>query len=195
MNIYELIDSNPNKIVIYKHTSPSNKVYIGQTINYKRRCTPGNYKSSPYFYHAIKKYGWENFKHEILCFCDSQEKADDKEKYYIALYKSTNAQYGYNLSEGGDHKVILVGENNSFYGKHHTEETKALLSEQQRHIGTKKVKCITTGEIFESAHYAAEWCGISKQGIQRCCVGGRPTAGKHPETKEKLQWRYVENEI
>ena len=194
MNIYELIDSKPNKIAIYKHISPSNKVYIGQTKNYKKRCTPGNYKSSPLFYHAIQKYGWENFQHEILCFCDTQEEADEKEKYFIALYHATNIQYGYNLSEGGDYKSILIGENNPFYGKHHTEETKQKLSEQHKHMHTKAVECINTGEIFESATYAAEWCGITKQGIQRCCVGGRPTAGKHPITQEKLKWRYV-NEI
>ena len=89
----------------------------------------------------------------------------------------------------------MKGENNPFFGKHHTEETKQKLSEQHKHINTKAVECINTGEIFESAAYAAEWCGITKQGIQRCCTGGRPTAGRHPETKEKLKWRYVKNEI
>ena len=183
-----------DKYIIYKHISPSGKIYIGQTINYEKRCTPGNYKSSPYFYHAIQKYGWNNFEHIIIDICFTQEEANRLEKLYIAFYNTTNPEYGYNLSEGGNYKCILKGENNPFYGQHHTEETKQKLSELHHHIRTKAVECINTGEIFESAYYAAQWCGISKQGIQRCCTGGRPTAGKHPETNEKLKWRYV-NEI
>ena len=183
---------NKENIVIYKHTSPFGKSYIGQTKNYKKRCTPGNYKSSPYFYSAIQKYGWENFEHEILEECSTQEEADKKEIFYISKYKTTNQNFGYNISEGGGNKVILKGVNNPFYGKHHSEKTKQKLSEQHKHMHTKAVECINTGEIFESARIAAEWCGITKQGIQRCCSGGRPTAGKHPATKEKLKWRYVD---
>ena len=182
------------EIVVYKHTSPSNKVYIGQTKNYKKRCVPGNYKSSPYFYHAIQKYGWENFTHEILGVCSSQEEADKSEINYIKQYNSTNPKYGYNICKGGGHKAIMEGKNNPFYGKTHSKETKQKLSEMHRHMNTKQVECINTGEIFESARFAAEWCGITKQGIQRCCSGGRPTAGKHPITNEKLKWRYF-NEI
>ncbi len=183
------------KFIIYKHISPSGKVYIGQTVNYNKRCTPGNYKSSPYFYQAIKKYGQENFEHIILKECFSQEEANEAEKFFIDLYNSTNVKYGYNIAEGGAFQRAFKGENNPFYGKHHTEETKIKLSELHKHIRTKRVYCINTGEIFESARIAAEQCGITKQGIQRCCSGGRPTAGKHPITKEKLKQRYVEDEI
>ena len=179
-----------NNFVVYKHTSPSGKVYIGQTNNYKKRCTPGNYKSSPYFYHAIQKYGWDNFTHEILEKNLSQEQANQYEIQYIKEYNATNSEYGYNISEGGDHRTSMKGKNNPFFGKKHSEECKQKLSEQHRHIRTKAVECINTGEVFESSYYAAQWCGISKQGIQRCCVGGRPTAGKHPITNEKLKWRY-----
>ena len=181
-----------NKHIIYKHTSPSGKVYIGQTVNYKKRCVPGNYKSSPYFYHAIQKYGQDNFEHCILGTCLTQEDANRLEKYQISFYNSTNLKYGYNLCDGGNNERAFSGENNPFYGKKHTEETKQKLSEQHRHMYTKAVECINTGEIFESAYYAAQQCGITKQGIQRCCTGGRPTAGKHPETNEKLKQRYIE---
>lgn len=40
-----------------------------------------------------------------------------------------------------------------------------------------------------------DWCGIARQNIQRCARGGRPTAGKHPKTGEKLKWRYIADEI
>lgn len=53
---------------VYKHTSPSNKVYIGITSQEpERRWKNGNgYKKNLYFTKAIKKYGWDNFAHEIL---------------------------------------------------------------------------------------------------------------------------------
>lgn len=46
------------------------KLYIGQTGEdnlYRRFGKDGEYyHNSSYFYHAINKYGWNNFKHVIL---------------------------------------------------------------------------------------------------------------------------------
>ena len=53
---------------VYKHTSPSNKVYIGITSQkpiYRWRNGLG-YNTQQYFWRAIQKYGWENFTHEVL---------------------------------------------------------------------------------------------------------------------------------
>ena len=57
---------------IYKLTNTINdKVYIGQTVNFRARRSkhknswkPGRPKT--YLSRAINKYGWENFKVEIL---------------------------------------------------------------------------------------------------------------------------------
>ena len=180
------------KYIIYKHTNKiNNKVYIGQTNNYKKRCTPGNYASSPYFYHAIQKYGWDNFQHQILKQNLTAEQANKQEIFYIQYYHATDNNYGYNIANGGALKRNYSGKNNPFYGKHHTEQTKRKLSEQHKHIRTKAIECINTGEIFESAAIAGKWCKITKQNIQRCCKGGRPSAGKHPQTGEPLHWRYI----
>ena len=50
---------------VYKHTSPSGKVYIGVTsLRPKERWSGGaGYVKNKHFYRAIKKYGWENIKH------------------------------------------------------------------------------------------------------------------------------------
>ena len=187
-----------NNIVIYKHTNLiNNKVYIGQTCNYKKRCTPNQYTGSPYFYHAIQKYGWENFAHEILAENLTQQEADELEIYYIKKYKATNSEYGYNLAEGGNHKCILVGEKNGFYNHAHSEKSLQIMREKKRGGNNplaKPVRCINTNEIFPSCREASDWCGIARQNINRCAKGDRPTAGKHPITKEKLKWRYLEDE-
>ena len=77
------------KYVIYKHTSPSGKVYIGQTnqvpsIRFRNGC---GYKSSKKFYNSILKYGWENFKHEILFEGLNKISADCIETDLIYYYK------------------------------------------------------------------------------------------------------------
>ena len=86
-----------NDYVIYKHTSPDGKSYIGitkQDLNQRWRNGEG-YRRCTAFYRAIKKYGWDNITHEILDTAENLESANEKEKYYISLY-------GYNCTEGGD---------------------------------------------------------------------------------------------
>ena len=48
--------------LVYKHVSPSHKVYIGIThlLPSQRWCRGNGYKNNPMFYRAIKKYGWDN---------------------------------------------------------------------------------------------------------------------------------------
>ena len=42
----------------------------------------------------------------------------------------------------------------------------------------KRVKCVETGEVFQSMNDAAEWCGLKRAtGISQCCSGVRKTAG------------------
>lgn len=98
-------DTGEKKFFVYKHTSPSGKVYIGITSrNPKRRWKHGSgYSNNPYFTHAIQKYGWENFKHEILYEGLSKEEACEKEIELIKKYDSTNHNKGYNITIGGEY--------------------------------------------------------------------------------------------
>ena len=86
------------------HTSPSNKVYIGITSQepQKRWGNGSNYSKQKYFYAAIQKYGWENIKHEVLFNNLTEKEAKQKEIELIAKHNSTDRNYGYNLTLGGD---------------------------------------------------------------------------------------------
>lgn len=88
---------------VYKHTSPSGKVYIGITSKEpKQRWQNGNgYWSNKHFFSAIKKYGWDNIKHEVLITGLTEEEAKAKEKELIAYYDCMSPK-GYNQTEGGD---------------------------------------------------------------------------------------------
>lgn len=103
------MDKN-KKFCIYKHESPSRKVYIGITSRKpKKRWVNGEgYSNNDYFTKAIKKYGWENFKHEILYTNLSKEEACEKEQELIKYYDSTNRDKGYNITAGGEYNSASV---------------------------------------------------------------------------------------
>ena len=88
---------------VYMHTSPSGKVYIGVTCRKpEKRWNYGlGYKENEYFTRAIRKYGWDSFKHEILYSDLTKEDASKIEIELIKKYDSTNRSNGYNIENGG----------------------------------------------------------------------------------------------
>ena len=88
--------------VVYKHTSPNGKVYIGITrLKPEVRWNNGKGYKSQYFNEAINKYGWDNFKHEILNEKLTEQEALLLESKYIKEYDSSNKNNGYNVSKQG----------------------------------------------------------------------------------------------
>ena len=89
---------------LYKHTTPSGKIYVGQTKqNPLNRWHNGTgYKQNVYFTNAIEKYGWENIKHEIIEFNLSKEEVDKLEKEYIRKLNANDRRFGYNINDGGN---------------------------------------------------------------------------------------------
>lgn len=89
-------------IGIYKLTSPSGKSYIGQSKNIERRLTSYRNlkcKKQQALYNSIFKYGFKNFKVEILEECN-EEMLNELEVKYITEFKTLSPN-GYNLKEGG----------------------------------------------------------------------------------------------
>lgn len=101
-NIFNMKTFEGKTWTVYKHISPSNGVYIGITyLKPEQRWRDGKgYKRHPYFYNAILKYGWDNFKHEILYVGLSKKEADAKETELIAYYRTVGTCY--NISDGGE---------------------------------------------------------------------------------------------
>ena len=86
---------------VYCHTSPSGKKYVGISCDPERRWRNGNgYEKNYLFTRAIKKYGWENFNHEILFDRLEYHAAAQIEKQIIADWHLTDPKCGYNLREG-----------------------------------------------------------------------------------------------
>lgn len=89
--------------VIYCLTSPNGKKYIGQTksISHRLACHKISYrlKNPTKISNAIKKYGFENFKVEILCKCSDKKDLNDRERHCIKIFDTI--KNGYNISLGG----------------------------------------------------------------------------------------------
>lgn len=133
-------------MIIYKTTNLINgKIYIGQD----SKNNPKYLGSGIVLNHAIKKYGKDNFKKEILEDCIDKNDMNTKEKYWILELNSRDRNIGYNITKGGDgclgcsNKGIIFtkehkdnisknhhdvsGENNPMFGKTHTDTVKLKL--------------------------------------------------------------------
>ncbi len=149
-----------NNFIVYKHTTPSNKVYIGRTSQKpKTRWKYGyGYLQCCAFYNAIKKYGWDNIKHEILYENLTKNEAIEKEIELIKQYDSTNKEKGYNITKGGDGNfgVVFTDErkkkiSNAKMGHIVSEETKEKIRNSQSGVNHwnygKKLKDETKKKI------------------------------------------------
>lgn len=156
-------------IGIYKVTNLiNNKVYIGQSIDIERRKYSHIYSSSHpntsdynvRFHQAIRKYGIENFKWDILIELKSEEYSkeilDKLETEYIALYHSYDFNKGYNATLGGLHE---------FGNKKHLGESngRALLNIQD----VKDIRIKYNAHIPFRIVYDEYKDKISKRGLQK----------------------------
>ena len=96
------------KYKIYIYTNKINhKSYIGQTCQATLFLRAGKngikYQSSPKFWAAIEKYGWENFEGKILIDNLTLEEANQQEQYLINYYNTVDN--GYNIFPGGHNRT------------------------------------------------------------------------------------------
>lgn len=159
-------------MIIYKILNIINgKCYIGKTEqSLEKRWARHLYlvKSGKnrYLYDAIRCYGVDNFKLEIIETCESRTQLDEREKFWISHFKTTEKQFGYNMNEGGT-------------GGRHTQEVIDKIAEKRR--GRKltqehkdKISRSHKGKIKTSEHLENISKGLT--GIKRS-----------DETKKKLR--------
>ena len=179
-----------NGYIVYMLISPSNKRYIGLTCQEpnKRWQNGKGYKNNIYFDRAINKYGWDNFQHIIIAKGLTEDEAKWLEEELIREWDSTNRDKGYNTLSGGQ---TNNGENNPFYGKRHTEETKQKISEAnkgKKHEFSEEHKQ-KIGESNKGKTLSEETKQkISESRKGKCCGENHPMFGKQhsEETKQKI---------
>lgn len=87
---------------VYEHIFPNGKRYIGITSTRpeKRWISGTGYANQPKIYNAIKYYGWNNIKHNIIIDNLTKEQANALEQYLISSFNTIDN--GYNVSIGGE---------------------------------------------------------------------------------------------
>lgn len=192
--------------IIYIYTSPSNKVYIGQTVDENERMRKhisdsknlSKKRNDSYFHRAVAKYGIDQFTYEVLFKTKSNSKDRIKvvlnamEKYYIKKYNSMNPNKGYNLTIGGEgvvgrkhtleekQKISLKvrGEKNGMYG--------TTWNQAQKDGNYSRVLMFSKDDVFirefESIKEAEQFLG-KRSNISACCRGERKTSNGY-------KWKY-----
>ena len=189
--------------IVYKHTSPEGKVYIGMTCHkpiVRWRKDGSGYKNNVHFWGAIQKYGWQNFKHEILAENLGKEEAEKLEIEEIEKSNSANKDFGYNIALGGSVNVpteeIKQKISKANKGRKWTDEQKARIAGRDKgrfvpeewrikmsisQTGRKhpeevkrKISEANKGRIFTEEH---------RRNISKACVGRKMSE----ETKKKIR--------
>lgn len=127
----------------------NNKVYIGQTKNFKVRFKNhrfcGKQDSDYPLYHEMFVYGIDKFDFSIIEYIDDIY-ADDRERYWISYYNSFNKGYnqqtgganGFTFNEKSKHDISESNKGKTAWNKGKTgifsEETLKHLSESHKNI-------------------------------------------------------------
>lgn len=173
---------NYNMYLIYKITNTvNNKIYIGQTHKSLKQRLYQHIWASKYrkdysikLHNAIRKYGEQEFAISLIASCKTKAEANDLERMYIELFKSTDPAIGYNLARGGEGGIGGA----HFAGHKHSKETK------------QKMSIDRTGEL--NANYGNRWHHTSDMKY-KYDGENNPMYGKHHSTatKDKIRKAHV----
>lgn len=200
--------------IVYQHINKINgKSYIGITCQptCRRWGKDGQkYCECPHLWHAIQKYGWNNFDHKILYTGLTHDEACETEKRLIAEYKTTDPNFGYNISKGGDgHDSDLMIQkwedpefkadmsnrmreawkdpekrkqrSNAAKQRWSNKEFKDKTMQKVREACHRAVRCIETGEVFYMIKDAAQKYNIHSGNIINACKYNGRCCGYHWE--------------
>lgn len=165
----------------------NHKKYIGQSIDVyhrwqdHRRELEGGRHHNVYLQRAWDKYKENNFSFYVLEACDSSL-LDEREIYYINQFDCLNNKYGYNIESGGNtHKKL-------------SDDTKKKISASAKlRCGGKNSNahpayCPQLDRVFECITDIQREGFACISGVLDCLKGRSKSAGKHPDTGEKLTW-------
>lgn len=168
--------------LIYCAILPSGKRYYGFTMDLELRklhhkChVKAGTKNK--FYNAIRKYGWNSIKWEIIEEHKAESKKDLKnilsEREIFWISESDSYRRGYNMTIGGDGVLGLSWSKNSRNKLSKAQEGRTLSEDHKKNIGLG-------GLGHEVSKETREKIGIKNKGNQYC-LGLK----RSQETKDKM---------
>lgn len=177
-------------IGIYKITSPSDKIYVGQSWNIENRFKDYNKlncKGQTKLYNSFIKYGIENHIFEVVIELPdgSQDDLDKCEQLHMNIYSNSNIEL-LNLKLGGSHGKhseesklkMSITKKGKRIGYKHSEETKQKMSKSHKGLNTW-----TKGIIWTSKKLRKPYSEETIKKLRNARLGVKVTE----ETKEKMR--------
>lgn len=180
-------------MIIYKITNKINhKSYIGQTINslksrFSAHCSA---TSKSLISSAIRKYGKENFKIEVITEATSREELN-KLEFDLITSNNTLIPNGYNLKIGGDNNSVYSLESKEKMSIKQIEVRKnnphpLLGAVGKKSSRSKSILCVTNGIIYESGRQAAIALNLPRSHVNSCARGD-----KHRNSIKGYKFKYI----
>lgn len=113
---------------------------------------------------------------------------DDQSAENLRKWKVTHQEENALMNKTNGEKLQQWMKDNPELNKKRQEKVADTIRKQR----SKKVICITTGEIFDSMSEAERQTGISHGHISQVCNGKRHYAGKTSDGKERIWQYYIE---
>lgn len=208
-------------IGIYKITNPKGKIYIGQSINIKRRFK--DYKNSlkksqRKIYNSFKKYGYDNHTFEIIEKCLESE-LNDRERYYQGFFncidEGLNCRYTKTNDKSGhlSKETILKLKNKDFSymvgndfrtGFKHSEEIKNKIrntlienSKKPDYVNAMTGKCGELNPFYGKKHteetkkILAEKSFANKKTLEKLIARNKARSCKLLDTKTGVNYESI----
>ena len=198
-------------MIVYQITNLINsKVYVGKTTRaLKQRVAEHKSRKDRCLGRAFEKYGFENFKIEVLAECDSLEELNKLETFWIKKLNS-NSHSGYNLTEGGDGAIgykpsakTIAKRSAALKGRKFSAEHRAKIAEANRRRSAELIKQIadknrgqkrsaeTRAKISECAkHRSSE----TRAKLSRANIGKKLSLETRKKISEKNKLRHQSEE-
>lgn len=188
--LQEILDTSNKIVCIYKITSPTNKIYIGQSSNLRKRWMTYNKlrcKEQPKLYNSFIKHGIDNHIFEIIHILPhdvTQIILDNYEILYWQLYKNCGFEVLNVKDPGGNGKHSL--ETIEKMKKPKTESHKQKLRGPNNHM---------FGRFGELNHMFGKTHSPEVRNKIRLSVQGKMVGEKHPHYGKKFNKDVVDKII
>ncbi|MGI9296594.1 MAG: GIY-YIG nuclease family protein [Gammaproteobacteria bacterium] len=192
-------------MIIYRAIAPNGKSYIGQTVRTLQQRRQDHESASRHvskinigcraFYAALRKYGAENFRWNVLCHARNMDELNALEEECIALH-NTQSPNGYNLRTGGGNSRLhpetrvklsagMRGANNHRFGKPAHNRGKPLSAETRAKLSVAIKRANEKPEVRAKKSAAIRRAHANPEVRAKLSAAGK-RAWENPEFREKM---------